>query len=67
MSVKRYYAHKHFLKEHEVYDKICHTYMDIDETVEHMNDEYWKYKQLKKENERLKKRSKRLEQIEGLL
>ena len=32
--------------------------MSIDETVEHMNDEYWKYKQLKEENERLKKELK---------
>ena len=49
MTEKRYYTHKHSLKENEVHDKICHRFMSIDETVEHLNNEYWKYKQLKKE------------------
>lgn len=55
MTEKRYYAHKHLLKENEVHDKICHRFMGLDETVEHMNNEYWKCKQLKNENEQLKK------------
>ena len=55
MTEKRYYAHKHLLQENQVHDKICHKFMNIDETVEHMNNQYWKYKQLKEENEQLKK------------
>lgn len=54
MIEKRYYAHKHLLHENEVHDKRCHRFMGLDETVEHMNNEYWKYKQLKNENEQLK-------------
>ena len=54
MTEKRYYAHKHLLHENEVHDKRCHNFMGLDETVEHMNNEYWKYKQLKNENEQLK-------------
>ena len=54
MTEKRYYIHKHLLKENGVHDKICHRFMSIDETVEHLNNEYWKYKQLKKENDELK-------------
>lgn len=54
MTEKRYYAHKHLLQENKVHDKICHNFMNIDETVEHMNNQYWKYKQLKEENEQLK-------------
>ena len=54
MTEKRYYAHKHLLQENKVHDKRCHNFMNIDETVEHMNNEYWKYKQLKEENEQLK-------------
>lgn len=50
MTEKRYYAHKHLLEDNEVHDKICHNFMGLNETVEHMNNEYWKYKQLKKEN-----------------
>ena len=46
MAEKRYYAHKHLLKENEVHDKRCHRFMSLDETVEHLNNEYWKYKQL---------------------
>jgi len=53
MDEKRYYAHKHLLQE-KVHDKICHNFMGLDETVEHMNNQYWKYKQLKEENEQLK-------------
>ena len=56
MTEKRYYAHKHLLKENEVHDKRCHRFMGLDETVEHLNNEYWKYKQLKDENEGLKDR-----------
>ena len=51
---KRYYAHKHLLHENEVHDKRCHNFMGLDETVEHLNNEYWKYKKLKNENEQLK-------------
>lgn len=54
MTEKRYYAHKHLLQENKVHDKICHNFMNVDETVEHMNNQYWKYKQLKEENEQLK-------------
>lgn len=54
MTEKRYYAHKHLLHENEVHDKRCHRFMSLDETVEHLNNEYWKYKQLKNENEQLK-------------
>jgi cell shape-determining protein MreC len=54
MTEKRYYAHKHLLQENKVHDKICHNFMNIDETVEHMNNQYWKYKHLKEENEQLK-------------
>jgi len=57
MTEKRYYAHKHLLKENKVHDKICHQFMNIDETVEYMNKEYLKYKQLKKENEQLKRKN----------
>lgn len=62
MSEKRYYAHKHLLQENKVHDKICHNFMTLDETVEHMNNQYWKYKQLKEENEQLKQRIKELEE-----
>lgn len=54
MTGKRYYAHKHLMKEDKVHDKICHRFMDITETVEHMNMYYQKYTALKKENEQLK-------------
>ena len=54
MTEKRYYTHKHLLQENKVHDKICHNFMNIDETVEHMNNQYWKYKHLKEENEQLK-------------
>ena len=54
MTEKRYYTHKHLLQENKVHDKICHNFMNIDEIVEHMNNQYWKYKQLKEENEQLK-------------
>ena len=54
MTEKRYYAHKNLLQENQVHDTICHNFMNIDETVEHMNNQYWKYKQLKEENEQLK-------------
>lgn len=54
MTEKRYYAHKHLLKENQVHDTICPKFMNIDETVEHMNNQYRKYKQLKEENEQLK-------------
>ena len=63
MTEKRYYAHKHLLHENEVHDKRCHRFMSLDETVEHMNNEYWKYKQLKNENERLKEEIKYLKDI----
>ena len=73
MTEKRYYAHKHLLQENQVHDKICHNFMNIDETVEHMNNQYWKYKQLKEENEQLKFENRQLkgrlmeyeEQIKG--
>ena len=61
MSEKRYYAHKHLLQENKVHDKICHNFMSLDETVEHMNNQYWKYKQLKEENEQLKNHIKTLQ------
>lgn len=61
MTEKRYYAHKHLLQENQVHDKICHNFMNIDETVEHMNNEYWKYKQLKEVNEQLKKENRGLQ------
>ena len=54
MTEKRYYAHKHLFQENQVHDKICHNFMSLDEIVEHMNNQYWKYKQLKEENEQLK-------------
>ena len=54
MTEKRYYAHKHLLQENQVHDTICPKFMNLDETVEHMNNQYWKYKQLKEENEQLK-------------
>ena len=54
MIEKRYYAHKHLFQKNKVHDKICHKFMNIDKTVEHMNNQYWKYKQLKEENEQLK-------------
>ena len=60
MTEKRYYAHKHLLQENQVHDKICHNFMSLDETVEHMNNQYWKYKQLKEENEQLKQRIKKI-------
>jgi ASC-1-like (ASCH) protein len=48
MTEKRYYTHRN-----KVHDKICHNFMDIEETVEHMNTLYEKYKALKKEKEEL--------------
>lgn len=54
MTEKRYYVNKKLLHENEVHDKRCHRFMDLNETVEHMNNEYWKYKQLKKSVENLK-------------
>ncbi len=51
---KRYYAHKHLISEDKVHDKICHRFMNITETVEHMNMYYQKYTALKKENEQCK-------------
>ena len=47
MTEKRYFAHKHLLEDNQVHDRICHNFMNIDETVEHMNNYYRKYKQLK--------------------
>ena len=61
MTEKRYYAHKHLLQENQVHDKICHNFMSLDETVEHMNNQYWKYKQLKEENEQLKQQIQQLQ------
>ena len=63
MTEKRYYAHKHLLQENKVHDKICHNFMNIDETVEHMNNQYWKYKQLKEENEQLKSEIQKLKNV----
>ena len=60
MTEKRYFAHKHLFRENKVHDKICHNFMSLDETVEHMNNQYWKYKQLKEENEQLKSENQRL-------
>ena len=62
MTEKRYYAHKHGLKENQVHDKICHRFMNIDETVDHMNIYYQKYVTLKKRNEQLKQRIKELQE-----
>lgn len=59
MAEKRYYAHKHLLQENKVHDKICHNFMSLDETVEHINMYYQKYTVLKKENELLKQRNDR--------
>ena len=63
MTEKRYYVHKHHLKSDKVHDKICHRFMDIDETVDHMNICYKKYGALKKENEQLKKENKELREL----
>ena len=63
MTAKRYYAHKHFINEDKVHDKICHRFMNITETVEHMNMYYQKYTALKKENEQLKKQLKELQEF----
>ena len=48
MTEKRYYAHKHLINEDKVHDKVCHRFMNISETVEHMNMYYQKYTALKK-------------------
>lgn len=61
-TAKRYYAHKHLIKEDKVHDKICHRFMNITETVEHMNMYYQKYTALKEENEQLKKENNKLHQ-----
>ena len=63
MTEKRYYAHKHLIKEDKVHDKICHCFMNITETVEHMNMYYQKYTALKQENEQLKKENEKLESL----
>lgn len=63
MTEKRYFVHKHLFRENKVHDKICHNFMGLDETVEHMNNQYWKYKQLKEENEQLKKQLKELQEF----
>ena len=63
MTEKRYYAHKHLLQENKVHDKICHNFMNIDETVEHMNNQYWKYKQLKEAYTQLKHRHSLLHDV----
>ena len=60
MTAKRYYAHKHLIKEDKVHDKICHRFMNITETVEHMNMYYQKYTALKQENEQLKQENRKL-------
>ena len=54
MTEKRYFVHKHLINEDKVHDKICHRFMNITETVEHMNMYYQKYTDLKKENKQLK-------------
>ena len=54
MTEKRYYVNKHFLKQDKVHDRICHRFMSVEETVEHMNMYNSKYKSLKEENEELK-------------
>ena len=53
MTEKRYYVYKH-LAGSKIHDKICHQFMNLTETVEHMNMYYQKYTALKEENEQLK-------------
>jgi cell division protein FtsB len=62
MTEKRYYAHKH-LTGSKIHDKICHQFMNLTETVEHMNMYYQKYNALKKENEQLKQEIKTKDKI----
>ena len=63
MTENRYHVNKHFLKQDKVHDRICHRFMSVEETVEHMNMYNSKYKSLKEENEGLKNVIRQYEDI----
>lgn len=55
MTEKRYFLHKHLIKNDVIHDKICHKWLKGEELESDMNTLYNKYSFLKKENEQLKK------------
>lgn len=55
MTEKRYFFHKH-LRRDVIHDTLCHNWLSGEELEEHMNVQYTKYSDLKKENENLKSR-----------
>ena len=57
---KRYYLHKHLIRNDEIHDKICHRWLKGKDLEEDMNTLYSKYSYLKKENEQLKSINKYL-------
>ena len=61
MTKKRYFLHKHLIKNDVIHDKICHKWLKGEELESDMNTLYNKYSSLKKENEQLKQRIKELE------
>ena len=54
MTEKRYFLHKHFLRNDVIHDKICHKWLKGEELERDMNILYNKYSILKNENEQLK-------------
>lgn len=59
MTGKRYFLHKHLGRD-VINDTLCHNWLKGEELEEHMNVQYTKYSDLKKENEQLKQDKKRL-------
>lgn len=57
MSEKRYFLHKRVGRD-VIHDTLCHNWLQKEELEEHMNVQYTKYSDLKKENENLKSRIK---------
>lgn len=57
MSEKRYFLHKRVGRD-VIHDTLCHNWLEREELEEHMNVQYTKYSDLKKENENLKSRIK---------
>lgn len=55
MTEQRYYLNKHLLRKDEFHDVICHRFMDLEETLDELNQLYGKCSHLKNENEKLKK------------
>ena len=54
MTEKRYFLHKHLIKNDVIHDNICHKWLKGEELESDMNTLYNKYTALKEENEQLK-------------